>query len=117
MYCAPKCLRRGKRARDIRDHPRTVAAGTPGPPDERRASRPRARGVSRSSPRRHDSEMTEITIAVATGPSGGLSLENEIRLVKPALLYADRVTLISPAATLLQAATDVGASENLTMTI
>ena len=35
-------------------------------------------------------------------PSGGLSLENEIRLAKPALLYADSVTLISPVATLLQ---------------
>ena len=45
-------------------------------------------------------------------PSGGLSLENEIRLAKPALLYADSVTLISPVATLLQAAADVGASED-----
>jgi len=61
--------------------------------------------------------VSELTIAVATGPSGGLSLENEIRLVKPALLYADRVTLISPVATLLRAAEDVGASESLTMAL
>jgi hypothetical protein len=58
-----------------------------------------------------------VRIAIATGPSGGLSLERELRLVKPALLYADRVTLLSPVATLLQATADVGASENLTMTL
>jgi hypothetical protein len=61
--------------------------------------------------------VQKLTIAVATGPSGGLSLENEIRLVKPALLYADRVSIISPVATLLQAAEDVGASEGLTMAL
>jgi hypothetical protein len=61
--------------------------------------------------------VTEITIAVATGSSGGLSLETEIRLVKPALMYADAVTLISPVATLLQAAVDVGANEDLTMAL
>ena len=63
------------------------------------------------------SPMAELTIAIATGPSGGLSLASEIRLVKPALLYADSVTLISPVATLLQAAVDVGASEDLTMAL
>jgi hypothetical protein len=61
--------------------------------------------------------MPEITIAIATGPSGGLSLDKELRLVKPALLYADSVTLISPVASLLHAAVDVGASENLTMAL
>jgi hypothetical protein len=61
--------------------------------------------------------VPEITIAIATGPSGGLSLKNEIRLVKPALLYADSVTLVSPVASLLHAAVDVGASEKLTMAL
>jgi hypothetical protein len=66
----------------------------------------------------HDSgAMPEITIAVATSPSRGLSLDEEIRLVKPALIYADAVTLISPVASLLQAAVDVGASEDLTMAL
>src|SRR5207247_7591936 len=61
--------------------------------------------------------VPEVTIAIATGPSGELSLENEFRLVKPALLYADSVTLISPVAALLQAAVDVGASEDLAMAL
>lgn len=41
-----------------------------------------------------------LTIAVATAPRG-LSLEEEIRLSKPALLYGDRVTLYSATAMML----------------
>jgi hypothetical protein len=61
--------------------------------------------------------MAELTIAIATGPSGGLSLKREMRLVKPALLYADRVTLISPVAALLRATVDFGSSVDLTLSL
>ena len=51
--------------------------------------------------------MTEVRIAIATAPQG-LSLDQEIRLLKPALLYADHVTLYSPAAALLGSARAAG---------
>lgn len=47
---------------------------------------------------------SQLRIAVATSAiqtSGGVSLDEEIRLLKPALLYADAVTLYSPAAMML----------------
>jgi hypothetical protein len=53
-------------------------------------------------------ETSEVRIALGTSPAGGLSLENEIRLLKPALLYADRVTLLSPKATMLSMAAGIG---------
>jgi hypothetical protein len=43
----------------------------------------------------------DIHITIGAAPSGQLSLENEIRLVKPALLYADHVTLYSPTTSML----------------
>jgi hypothetical protein len=46
--------------------------------------------------------VNRIELAIATHPDG-LSLEQEIRLLKPALLYSDHVTLYSPAAGLLVA--------------
>ena len=48
-----------------------------------------------------------LRIAIATAPKvsrEGISLAEDIRLVKPALLYADAVTLYSPAAMMLQLA-------------
>ncbi len=43
-----------------------------------------------------------ITIAAApTATRGELGLDEEIRLVKPALLYADTVSLCSPAVSML----------------
>jgi len=51
--------------------------------------------------------VTEVRIAIATAPQG-LSLDQEIRLLKPALLYADHVTLYSPAAALLGSARAAG---------
>ena len=46
-------------------------------------------------------------ISIGTGPSdtslGKVTLEHDLRLVKAALLYADRVTLYSPAASFLLA--------------
>jgi hypothetical protein len=49
-----------------------------------------------------------VHIALGTSPSGGFSLESEIRLLKPALLYGDSVTLISPKATMLSMAAGIG---------
>lgn len=45
--------------------------------------------------------MGHFHIAIGAAPRGGLSLEEDIRLLKPALLYGDRVTLYSPVATML----------------
>lgn len=59
--------------------------------------------------------MTDIRIAVVTGTSGDISLHSATRLVKPALLYADHVTLYSPVAALLQSAAAVGLSDELTL--
>lgn len=47
---------------------------------------------------------SSLRIAIATAPQvsrEGVSLAEDIRLVKPALLYADTVTLYSPAAAML----------------
>src|SRR4051812_17476518 len=59
--------------------------------------------------------MSEVRIAIMTAPSEGISLASEIRLLKPALLYADHVTLYSPAATLLQSTAAVGLSTDATL--
>jgi hypothetical protein len=48
-----------------------------------------------------------LTIAVGTSPQG-LSLANEARLAKAALLYADQVVLYSPSAVLLASAEQLG---------
>lgn len=61
--------------------------------------------------------MTDIRIAVVTGTSGDVSLDSAVRLVKPALLYADHVTLYSPVAALLQSAAAVGLSDELTLAV
>jgi hypothetical protein len=46
----------------------------------------------------------ELHITIATGAGGALTLDTEDRLVRAALLYADKVTLLSPGAYLLVAA-------------
>jgi hypothetical protein len=54
-----------------------------------------------------------LTIVIATGPqqgSAGLSVEEDVRLVRSALLYADKVELISPGA-LMIASLAAGASQ------
>jgi hypothetical protein len=43
---------------------------------------------------------SRFTVAIGTSPAG-LSLPSEVRLVKAALLYGERVILYSPAASLL----------------
>src|SRR6266508_1224796 len=50
----------------------------------------------------------DVHITIGAAPSGELSLENEIRLVKPALLYADHVTLYSPATSMLAMTAGLG---------
>jgi hypothetical protein len=52
-----------------------------------------------------------LNITVATAPTG-LTLEEEIRLAKPALIYGDRVTLYSPAAMMLASAEHVAALDD-----
>jgi hypothetical protein len=44
-----------------------------------------------------------VTISISTGPSLGEEVPPEIRLLKPALLYADRVRLNSPAVAAIKA--------------
>lgn len=51
--------------------------------------------------------MDEVRIAITTSPQG-LSLASEVRLLKPALLYADHVTLYSPTAALFASTVAVG---------
>jgi hypothetical protein len=51
-----------------------------------------------------------LEIVVAVSPSQA-SLEGDIRLIKPALLYGDRVILYSPAATLIGSVAALGAAE------
>ncbi len=51
--------------------------------------------------------MDGIHIAITTSPDG-LSLASEVRLLKPALLYADHVTLYSPTAALFASIVAVG---------
>jgi hypothetical protein len=51
--------------------------------------------------------MDEVRIALTTSPDG-LSLASEVRLLKPALLYADHVTLYSPTAALFASTVAVG---------
>lgn len=51
--------------------------------------------------------MDEVRIAITTAPRG-LSLASEVRLLKPALLYADGVTLYSPTASLFASTAAVG---------
>lgn len=51
----------------------------------------------------------ELRMAVGTAPNANaLSLATDVRLVKAALLYADRVVLYSPAATILASTEHVG---------
>jgi hypothetical protein len=50
---------------------------------------------------------SDLHIVIGTGPQG-VSVHQEIRLLKPALLYADRVTLLSPVAAALGAVESVG---------
>lgn len=56
--------------------------------------------------------MSTVSIAIATSPQG-VSVANEVRLIKPAVLYGDRVRLYSPVASLLQGVAGLGeASES-----
>ncbi|MDP9363098.1 MAG: hypothetical protein M3Q10_02500 [Chloroflexota bacterium] len=69
-------------------------------------SRTRA-AVSSTSPTQSRSPL-RIAIATAAQVSGGeVSLSEDIRLLKPALLYADAVTLYSPGAVMLTAASNL----------
>jgi hypothetical protein len=43
----------------------------------------------------------EMDIVIGVAPTSKLSLETELRLIKPALLCGDRVTLYSPATSLI----------------
>jgi hypothetical protein len=52
--------------------------------------------------------MTEMDIVVGVAPTPKLSLETELRLIKPALLYGDRVTLYSPATSLIAMTAAIG---------
>jgi hypothetical protein len=59
--------------------------------------------------------MSDVRIVVVTAPVGDVSLHEEVRLVKPALLYADHVTIYSPVAMLLQSAAAVALNPDLTL--
>lgn len=57
--------------------------------------------MGRKHSRRPASKATDLEIVVAVAPSSEPSLEHELDLIRPALLYADRVRLISPAALMI----------------
>jgi len=59
----------------------------------------------------------EVRIGVVTGTEGDISLHSAVRLVKPALLYADRVVLYSPIAATLMSSAAVGLSPDLTLDV
>jgi hypothetical protein len=61
-------------------------------------------------PRSATGSTTSLRIAIATAPKiskEGITLAEDVRLVKPALLYADLVTLYSPSALILISASDL----------
>jgi hypothetical protein len=49
-----------------------------------------------------------MNIVIGVAPTSTFSLETELRLIKPALLYGDRVTLCSPATSLVAMASAIG---------
>ena len=49
-----------------------------------------------------------MNIVIGVAPTSKLSLDSELRLIKPALLYGDRVTLYSPATSLVAMAAALG---------
>jgi hypothetical protein len=59
--------------------------------------------------------MDDVRIAIIAGSSGRISLQEEVRLIKPALLYADHVTLYSPVAAHLVSAAAVGLDPDMTL--
>jgi hypothetical protein len=64
------------------------------------------------------SQLTsDVDIVIVTAPTGEISLHEEVRLVKPALLYADHVTVFSPVAALLQSAAAVGLNPDLLLAL
>jgi hypothetical protein len=77
-------------------------------PDARRAALEITRGVlalaSRAVEEPAQPVPGELHITIATGAARSLSLEVEERLARAAILYADRITLLSPAAYMLTAA-------------
>jgi hypothetical protein len=50
----------------------------------------------------------EMDIVIGVAPTSKFSLETELRLIRPALLYGDRVTLYSPATSLIAMAAAIG---------
>jgi hypothetical protein len=51
---------------------------------------------------------TEMIIVIGVAPTSKFSLDTELRLIKPSLLYGDRVTLCSPATSLVAMASAFG---------
>jgi hypothetical protein len=50
----------------------------------------------------------EMAIVIGVAPTSKFSLDSELRLIKPSLLYGDRVTLCSPATSLVAMASAIG---------
>lgn len=57
----------------------------------------------------------QLTVAIATTPSSGLSLAHETRLMRESLLYADRIVLYSPVATMLSAVAQLSGADDMTL--
>jgi hypothetical protein len=53
-------------------------------------------------------DTTEMNIVIGVAPTSKFSLDTELRLIKPSLLYGDRVTLYSPATSLVAMAAAIG---------
>lgn len=53
-------------------------------------------------------DTTEMNIVIGVAPTSKFSLETELRLIKPSLLYGDRVTLYSPATSFVAMAAAIG---------
>jgi hypothetical protein len=54
-----------------------------------------------------------LNVAIATTPSSGLSVAKDTRLVRESILYADRIILYSPVATMLSAAAKLADADDM----
>lgn len=98
--------------------PRRIASVSPRPMDERSMALAAAESVLAVAPRQrmsgNSSNRAQLNMSIVTGVGGdssSLALHRETELVRAGLLYADHVTLLSPRARLISAASSLeGAS-------
>lgn len=63
--------------------------------------------VSRKNRKTKNFQIAGPHIAIAAAPTPGMAMREELRLLKPALLYGDHVTLVSPKAAMIAGVLDI----------